>query len=264
MKTNSLAYREKWQDPDFNKLFSGFKQFILPAELESGRYYAELVSRHLPDQVKVLDLGAGDGLVSLAFLEQLSQYKQISDYAAIDISKESLKALKAKQEEFKGYAGQVNFLGADATSFIPVTRPNLIMAFHSWYGISFQQIPRYLSFLEPDGVLAILLNSKNSIALDLTAQFVEPVDSAEALIEWLDANNIYYTRHPVICQQLKRSDFLANTNINPKGEIFFRYLLRRVTGNLDDITNYLHQKPEFYFQIPQELIILKKEWLKNS
>lgn len=259
MKTRSLAYREKWQDPEFNKLFIGFKQFILASEIEAARQCAEIISQQLPDQIQVLDVGAGDGLVSLAFLETLSRHRKISGYIATDISQELVKLLKSKREDFKRYSESVNFLWADATDFRPIISPHLIVAFNSWYGISFQQIQRYLSFLEPGGSLAILLNSKDAITIDLTIEFVESMYSAEDLIEWLNENNVSYTHHQIISQRLQRSDFLSNVTINPKGELFFRYLLRRVKGSLEDIVTYLYQKPELYFKIPQEWIVLKKQ-----
>lgn len=259
MKTKGLIYREKWQDMKFNKLFIGFKHFISASEVECAQQCAEIIIQQLPDPIHVLDLGAGDGIVSLGFLEALSRSRQVSSYMATDFSTELVKILRSKKKDFKRYTEDIRFGWEDATTFIPSTRPHLIVAFNSWYGIPFREIPRYLSLLEPGGILAILLNSRDSITLDLTVQFKEPMYSVDDLVEWLNSTKLFYTRHKVVSQHLQRSDFLRNITLNPEGEVFFRYLLRRIDGSLEDIVPYLYLKPELYFKIPQELIVLEKQ-----
>jgi SAM-dependent methyltransferase len=259
MKTKSLVYREKWQDPEFNKLFIGFKEFISASEKECAGQCAEIIAQHLPEQIRVLDLGAGDGTVSLPFLEMLSRHRQISSYTAIDISAELVKILNSKMADFKKYSNEVHFQYADATQFIPATRPHLIVAFSSWFGLPLSEISRYLSLLEPGGTLAITLSSKASITIDLTIQFVEPMRSSEDIIEWLEANKLPYTQHQIVSRRLERTDFVNGKDTQPKAETFFRYLLRRPKGSIGYVVPHLQRKPDLYFKTPKDLVILKTQ-----
>jgi hypothetical protein len=255
-----LKYKEKWQDAEFNKLFIGFKQFISISEQDCARRCAEIIAPQLPDQdIQVLELGAGDGTVSLAFLEALSKYRSISSYTGIDLSEKLVVILKSKKENFRQYAQEVHFDCADATTFGSPTSPHLVVAFCSWFGIPFQEILRYISLLEANGVLAITLSSVNSITIDLTNEFVEPIRSSEELLEWLKSIEIAYTRHEIISRCLEREDYLDEANINPMAESFFRYLLRRPEGTIEHIIPYLNQKPDFYFKTPKDLILLKEQ-----
>jgi hypothetical protein len=133
------------------------------------------------------------------------------------------------------------------------------VAFSSWFGIPITEIWRYFSLLEPGGTLAIALSSKESITIDLTIRYVEPMRSSEEIMEWLESNNIYYTQHKVISRRLERHHYVNDKATNPEAETFFRYLLRRPTGAIDDIVPYLHQQPDHYFKTPKDLILLKKQ-----
>jgi len=263
MKTKGLVYREKWQDLGFNKLFIGFKHFISSSEVECAQQCAEIIAQQLPDPIHVLDVGAGDGTVSLAFLEALSQSRQVSSYTAIDISKELVKMLNSKKEAFKRYSENIRFSQEDATTFIPARRPHLIVAFSSWFGMPIQEISRYLSLLEPGGMLAITLSSKASITIDLTIEYVEPMRSSEEVTEWLEAQEIYYVKYKIVSRDLERSNFLSGKNTHPEAETFFRYLLRRPLGAIGYIVPYLDQKPDLYFKTPKDLIILKEQELES-
>ena len=252
-------YKEKWQNSEFNQLFIGFKQFILPFEEECAHQSAELIAPQLPSRdIQLLDLGAGDGNVSLFFLEKLSEYKRLTHYTAIDISQELALILQSKEEIFKQYTQEVSCDCADILNFTPSIRPHLIIAFNSWFGVPFEEIRRYLALLEPGGILAIMLASKDSITIDLTAQFVEPIQSVEELLNWLIDEKFAFARYPLASRRIERSNFFQDSTINPAGEIFFRYLLRRTNSTLDDIIPYLKQKPELYFRMPKDLILLKK------
>lgn len=259
MKTRSLIYREKWQDPIFNKLFIGFKQFMSASEVDAAGQCAEIIAPQLPDQIHVLDLGAGDGTVSLAFLEALSRHKQILSCTAVDISKELVEILNSKKEIFERYAENVYLLQEDATTFVPPTQPHLIVAFSSWFGIPIPEISRYLSLLESGGLLAIALSSKESITIDLTIRYVESMRSSEEIMVWLESNKIYYNQYKIISRLLERHHYVNDIATNPEAETFFRYLLRRPTGAIEDIVPYLHQQPDHYFKTPKDLILLKKQ-----
>jgi SAM-dependent methyltransferase len=256
---STSSYKEKWQDPKFNDLFIGFKQFIATSEEKCAGQCAEIISQQLPNQIQVLDLGAGDGTVSLAFLETLSKYRQVSGYTAIDVSEELVKILNSKKKRFEQYSTDTYFLQADGTTFIPSIRPNLIVAFSSWFGIPLPEISRYLSILEPGGILAITLSSKASITIDLTIQFVEPMRSSEDIIEWLEVQKINYTKHEIISPCLERQDFINGKDTNPKAETFFRYLLREPENNINYIVPYLHTKSDLYFKTPKDLLLIEKQ-----
>lgn len=257
--TETLKYKAKWQDSEFNKLFIGFKAYILSSEEACARQCAEIIAPQLPDRdVRVLELGAGDGLVSLAFLEVLRSYRRIAGYTAIDISPELVMTLESRVKDFKKYADEVGIECADAAHFVPAHQPHLIVAFNSWYGIQTHTAQRYLSLLAPAGLLAIVLSSRDSITIDLTTEFIEPMYASEDLYEWLKDAGISLVQHEkIVSQHLQKSSFLQGESLNPKGEIFFRYLLRRPEGSLDDIIPYLLQKPELYFKVPQDLMILR-------
>jgi SAM-dependent methyltransferase len=256
---SSVSYVQHWNDPRFNKIFLGFKAYIFTAEKQFATKVAEAIHQYLPSKpLAILDVGAGDGIVSLAFLENLSQYCQVGTYTGFDISPDLTEILASRKNEFNDLVGQFSCFQADASSFESRDQFDLIVSFNSWYGIPFTQVRKYQEMLSKGGVLAILLNSKQSITVDLTRQFIEPMTTAEDLEGWLQQNNISYTTLGLRSKLLSKSNFISDGNLITAAEPFYRYLLRRISGSLGDISWYLDQKSEQYFQIPQKLFVILK------
>jgi len=254
----ALTYKEKWQDPVFADLFLGFKALILPAEREVvGRCADIIVSRLASTRVRVLEVGPGDGRVALAFLARLRHHVAVASYVAIDISPELVAILRRQEAAFLQYSESWEVKCADATHFVPRQPPDLVVAFNSWYGISFEEISRYFAMLQPGGLLAIVLSSREGITSDLTNTFAEPKHSAEDLITWLHTSHLPYSRFDIVSQRIGRADFVIGCAVQPKAEAFFRYLLRRPHGDFGDVLPYLSERSERYFNNPQVLILLQ-------
>ncbi len=152
------------------------------------------------------------------------------------------------------------FINADAASFHPRQFFDLIVSFNAWYGIPLEKIKYYRNFLNPDGCLILLLNSEQSITLDLTRTFVEKVLSAEELIAHLKDNKMSHTAIKVSNTSLSKSSIIQDNSIDQKAEAFFHYVLwgRNITS--EKVIAHLAPKREAYFQMPQYVVIIKRQY----
>jgi len=252
-------YKSRFQNPEFEKVFLGYKKYILRAEIEFSRKCAALIAPRLGySKVNILELGAGEGSVSLGFLQKFSKTKTIKKYTAIDLSPHLVDLLEKKENHFKRYVQDVYFECFDAEEYKPREKYELILALNSFYGISFTVIPRLFPHLQTEGIIAVLINSQNCLTLDLTRKFSEPMASAEDFIGWLDRKNIHYKVYDLKTKRLSKKDFILENKLNPSAELAFRYLLRRIHEPLEGVFEYLSKKSEGYFEIPQKLVLISK------
>lgn len=257
MDEKSRRYASHWSNVGFQKIFLGFKKFILRAECDFAQQCARIIKKQIKrTKVDILEIGAGDGVVSQAFLTELATYKLIQHYTAFDKSKTLVDILRRRRTSFMHYSKKPEFFCEEAEHFIPNQMYDLIIAFNSWYGISLKEVQRYAGYLRPRGILCILLNSKQSITLDLTAHFVEKVLTAEDMISWLTKNCIRHKVFSMRSNAMSKNDFISKNVLQRKALSFYRYLLRKPQGSLFYIIEYISRKQVGYFQIPQKLIII--------
>ena len=260
----AARYAGRYGDPGdpISALFSGFKRVILESELETARACAKALPQY-SSPARILEIGTGSGEVSEAFLKELALFtgKKADYYAGLDISPSLVEKCSARILALQGCAERAKCVVGDGAVYddFPQPAPNLITAFNSWYGIPFSAIPRYVERLTPEGTLAILLNSEESVTLDLTRRFSDPMVAAEDLMAWLEIENVPYRADKIESTLLYKDTFLeADGSIRQKTEVFFRYLLRRPIGDLVDAEDYLGSKPDEYFRIPQFFITISK------
>jgi len=250
-------YKQHFQDSEMEGLFLDFKKYYLDVDKEIANKCMSLLSKFLTtDQVDILDIGAGDGSVSLSCVESLSREKDIGKYVGVDISQKLVDLLEEKRKEFQKYVKQTSFECFDVDHFESKQSFDIVLAMNSFYGISFGVITDLLHSLKPQGIIAILLNSENNLTIDVTRNFVEPIMSGEDLIDWLHSKNIKHTAFDVDSDLIGRDDYLSGRRINKSCEPVLRYILRRPKGSLNDIVEYLLDKPDTYFQAPQKFIVI--------
>lgn len=257
--TSTLTYKKHFLDGTLSSLFCGFKQFLQQSEQQAAAICAKTLLPSLSSNaLRILDVGAGDGAVSLAFLQTLLQSARISvlQYVAIDVAPDLVTAFLRLTPGFTELRVNPKAHCADATSFCPADSPDLIVAFNSWYGVPFEEIQRYRTMLAPKGILAITLSSRSSITTDLTTHFVEPVVVSEDLEDYLISVGLSYRKQRIYSQILTKHNYVKEGMLVAHAKPLFRYLLRRPTGMLHDIVPYLESKSENYFQVPQDLFVI--------
>ena len=258
--SNDLVYKEHWGDPRFREIFFRFKDFVLDIDKDFAKQSADLIIPYLSqNKIDILEIGPGNGLVTLSFLERLTGYTEVRNYTGVDVSQEFIDLLESKRDQFKKFCqGRIVFECADASIYEIKKEADLIVAFNSWYGIPFEKVDDYLRALRSRGVLAILLNSRYNITTCLTREIAgENIIVSEDLNEWLSKRRVKHQRY-VLYSFTNREDFLNKKGLNPKAEFFYRYMLRRIDQPLSDIFEYLAKKTDNSFRLPQELIIIKK------
>lgn len=252
-------YRDRFKNPEFGRIFIGFKNYILDEEIDSAKKCASIILPHLEKSpLDLLELGAGEGSVSLGLLKEISKTHSINEYTAIDINSDFVNLLEKKRKQFKKFSQRVNFESSDARTYRLRKNYDAILSLNSFYGMPFKGILKFVSHLKTNGLIGILLNCEDSLTLDLTRKFVESMVSVEDLIKWLERQNIQYKTFNLMSNVLSKKDFVLQKELNPSAEFVYRYLLRRVHEPLDEIFKYVSKKPEKYFKIPQKLILIFK------
>ncbi len=250
-------YRNHFKKREFGKIFIKHKEFTLEADMDFTKECMSIISKKLnQNPIDVLEIGPGDGKISICFIQTISTRKKIHNYLGLEISPGFLKVLKSKQKALEKYSDIVRFKLKDATKFSTKQKYDLIVAFNSWYGIDFNKIPYFLSILKNNGIMSILLNSEKNITIDLTRKFAENIISSEDFCDWLDRKKIKYKSHRLISKVLSRKDFIRKNKLNPKAEFFYRYMIRKSTGSIEDIYELLSKKSDYSFRLPQDLIVI--------
>ncbi len=248
----------KWTNAMLTSLYSPFKTFTQPFDDMDVRLCANVLGSRLPPRnLRILDVGAGDGSTSLSFLRNISEHRRIISYTAIDISPHHTKALKNLSASFLQHADHIRIQLADIARYRPSGAFDAIVSFHSWYWIPFGQLVRYLSFLRSGGLLCLLLTRQTSISNDVISRFRGSSLSSDSVKKWLSEHHIPFSSQFCSRPVLGRNDFFLNGKMRKQAEPFFRYILRRPVEPLDDVAAYLSKKPLSYFrQKPTELILI--------
>lgn len=256
----SDIYKNHWHNQKHLDAFIAFKNFTLKSEEDFATQCAQILAKAVPQElIKLLDIGVGNGLVTNYFLTELSKYKTISHYLGIELSSDFAEQALKKLEHFKPIL-PFEILNADALTFEPEPNIDLIIAFNSWYGIPFERIVDFRRALTSSGVFAVLLNSESNLTIDVTSKFKpeEIVLSSEQLMRWLDSQGINYKSHLITTKFTTRDKFLDADSLKQESIGFFEYLLRGEIENPQAIANYIKDKPEAYFNLPQHLVVISQ------
>lgn len=255
----SEIYGKHWDDKEFVDTFITFKNFTLVAEKEFAHLCSEIIVGPVPKPtVSILDIGTGNGVVSKYFIEKMLSLTSIASYIGIDIANHLTELTRTELLEHS-HTFSLTLQTADALTYEPPSKQDIIVAFNSWYGIPFDQIKVFRSHLTEGGVLAILLNSEQNLTIDIADKFKqeESVISSEMLMDWLTKAAIPFSAHFVTSQLFSSANFLNENGIVPEALDFLRYILRNDVSKISEITEYLKTKPEQYFKLPQHLVLIK-------
>lgn len=245
---------------DFIKAYKGFKQFIKKPEKKFVDHITGIIKKNLlvknENKLVMLDIGGGDGKVSVPILRTLSKDRHIN-YHYIDVSGLQLNAFRTsasrlnnvsfhlKRKSWQAYKTKVKF--------------DLIIALNSWYGIALEYIPKLKILLKPNGIAILSIGSKESISQDIPL-FIgeEKILSSEDILDYLRQNKIAFRRY-ILKSNTTVLDFLEGDNIRKEAKSFFRYLLRGKyiprTAIIDRLKSKRRNK--IYFSFPQHTFILK-------
>lgn len=183
----SLEYSYCWAQPSYYQFpFLPFKQAVALIEDELYREVSAIVSGYidLRKYNSILDIGCGDGCCTSTFIEELN-LKRFS-YLGIDINSSALKLCNRKLGEL----GSSNFLCVDINTFSLQKEWDVILAFNSVYGISFNTLGSLISRLKPGGIFVILVNSNWGIFSKLASVNGREV-ICDSHIKWFLERNGY-------------------------------------------------------------------------
>lgn len=245
---------------NFIKTYRGFKQFIKKTEKKFIDHIIGIIKKNLlvrnENNLVILDIGGGDGKVSMPILRALSKDRHIN-YHYIDVSEVQLNSFRSSASKLNNATFHLKRESWQA--YKTKTRFDLIIALNSWYGIPIEYIPKLKVLLKPDGISILSIGSRKSISQDIPL-FIgrEKILSSEDILDYLKQNKLAYRRY-VLEVDTTIHDFLEGDNIQKAAESFFRYLLRDRYIPRTAITKRLKSKRgnKTYFSFPQHTFILK-------
>jgi SAM-dependent methyltransferase len=246
-------YKKHWSESNTGKDFIGFKQFIKKAEEDIVAQVGEhIISSLNKKKIDVLDVGPGEGSLSIQLVSQLSNSHEVSSYTGVEISDEMIKALESKKDKFAENAHKLNLIHGDAEEVSYSQSFDLITSLNSWYGLAPEAVKRLKQNLSGNGLLAILISSRESITVDLTEQFADSMFAAEDLKDWFNKSGVGYEEVKLTSDEFSKSQFLEKSE---KRTSFFNYLLRD-DYEVEQIEQYLESKPDEYFRLPHSLFMI--------
>lgn len=196
----SLEYSYCWAKPSYYQFpFLPFKQAVALIEDELYREVSTIVSGYIDvcKEYSILDIGCGDGYCTSIFIKELNL--QRFTYLGIDVNSSALYLCNKKL----GKLWPSDFLCVDINTF-PLKREwNMIIAFNSVYGISFNTLSYLISRLRPNGILALIVNSHLGIFSKIASANRRRV-ICDSHVKWfLESNgyayDLYYIKRE-LCQ----------------------------------------------------------------
>lgn len=269
--TKQKTYTELFDDPPFIALFTAFKKFMLPFETPMIQTIAEILTPSLQPNIKILEIGFGDGQITNLFLRFLAKTKTITSYSGIEPSSSLYEPgrLNIRQCFEERVIGNFysNIIAAEQYNRKFFRSFDLIISINSWYGIAYDEILRYTTALNEGGVLAIFISLEDSLTTFLTNQLsdnTEMVNTAEDIEAYLQEQSIGFTAHQIYALLGRENFFMESFEsrdkwmIKPEAEGFFRYMLRKQEGEIDSLLANVPVLQDRYFQCWEKLIVIKK------
>lgn len=155
-------YTQLWSSDEFyDERHRRFKCDI--AEMED--YLVAQVARTIRNDITVretsdvLDLGCGTGRLTKALLDRLGVMSP--KYTGVDCNKRILAehVLKSRAE----CDLSVDLVNEDMNAYVPGRRFDIIVSLNSWYAMRCDGFETMLGFLQKNGILVILMNSRDGI-----------------------------------------------------------------------------------------------------
>ncbi|MEI6810616.1 MAG: class I SAM-dependent methyltransferase [Candidatus Nomurabacteria bacterium] len=255
--SKSPSYTELWAEKNLAKLYAGFRTVLNPGEVGIAAEVADIIenTNQLPQTVNMLDLGAGSGESTLRIVKKLSEKHNIV-YHGIDVSEEQRTSFRLKAS---GLPDNVDINSYQITSWENFT-PNkydLIISYHSWYGITGDDsILKLRDSLTPNGSAYVLLSFNKSLALLAMQHNGEKTYAADDFINDLNRLGVPFEEKEFGDASLNRDSFIKDGKLTKTGKDFLGYLYRRpIDDGLEKIIiPWINTLPDEAFSAPGAMI----------
>jgi|GEM_PF-1990280 hypothetical protein len=267
------SYQKTWKENQLVELYDKFRRFIDPAEKEYIKILISEIEKHCRahkmDSIRILDIGAGAGHSTVPILASLSKKFKI-EYDYLDVSSNQKQEFIKEVKDNKLQKILGDFWITSWEKFSGGKKYDLILSYHSWYGITDWQSPRnntllkIKKYLTKNGMGAIVINSRNNITQDIVLERGEKIVSSENLLEAMKSLDIFFLKKPLYYFNFNKSTFLTGEKIKRSAYGFFGYLYRKPFGEMGKLEkeklmrNLLNRKDDCYFKIPCDLIEIFK------
>ena len=160
---NKLArrYTRRWQTCNCYASFGEFKRTIKKGEdALISQTVSHVATRldHSKEMVRVLDLGCGNGELTVSFLAALGV--QRFSYTGVDCN-----AVMLEQHALKNGPrnGPCILVETDMNAYSPSGSFDLIVSFNSVYSLLAENVTRFANYLYPSGLYILLMNSREGL-----------------------------------------------------------------------------------------------------
>jgi FolB domain-containing protein len=242
---------------DFNSSFIEFKQKIF----ESDKELLEEVSNKLAsfvsakNQISILDVGCGDGSISTLLYEEFNKLAKVTNYYGIDISPTLINKFHQSLDDSNLFTLGVG--GASNLETLQISNFDLILAFNSWYGLTFDLVEKYISQMKQNSKLVVVLNSPNNIFSILTKITGESIMDSSKFQKYLEIKNIPFEKHDFVSTKIGKNLYFNDNGITDIAKHVIEYNTRmRKAGDIDNILGYFEDE---CFRNPNTFFVISKE-----
>lgn len=255
--TKVPSYTELWAKMDLAKLYAGFKHVLEPGEVVLSLEIADKIenSNQLPQTINMLDVGAGGGESTLRIVKKLSEHHNIV-YHGIDVSEEQRTSFRLRASTLPNNVDTSSYKITSWEDFTP-NQYDLIIAYHSWYGITGDDsILKLRDSLTANGSAYVLLSLNKSLALLAMEHNNEKAYGANDFEKDLTRLGINFEVEEFTDTNLNRDSFIQNGKLTKIGKDFLAYLYRRpIDDDLEKIIiPWIKTLPDEAFSAPGAMI----------
>lgn len=251
------SYTELWAEKNLAKLYAGFRAILKKGEDELSLKIAEGIERdaQLPETVNFLDIGAGGGESTLRIVKKLSEKHNIV-YHGIDVSEEQRTSFRLRASTLPNNVDINSYQITSWENFTP-EKYDLIIAYHSWYGITGDDsILKLRDSLTENGSAYVLLSLDKNLTNLATQQNGEKTYGADDFKNDLTRLGIAFEEEEFFDANLNRNSFIKDGKLTQVGKDYLAYLYRRpIDEDLEkSIIPWLSTLPDEAFTAPGSMI----------
>jgi FolB domain-containing protein len=241
---------------DFNNSFQEFKQKILESDSELLKLVSENLSSFVKqkNEISILDVGCGDGSISTLLYEEFNKHSKVSNYYGIDISATLINKFHEVLDDPNLFTLDVG--GASNLETLQISNFDLILAFNSWYGLTFDLVEKYLFKMKKDSKLVVVLNAPNNIFSVLTKITGESIMDSTKFQKYLEVKNIQFEKYDFVSTKIGKDLYFDQNGITDIAKQVIDYNTRmRKSGDLENILQYFESE---CFQNPNTIFVIGK------
>ena len=222
------SYTELWAEKNLAKLYKAFRAVLEKGEAELSIKIAEGIERgaQLPQIVNMLDVGAGGGESTLRIVKVLSEKHNIV-YHGVDVSAEQRAAFLLRALTLPKNVDINSYQITSWENFTP-EKYDLIIAYHSWYGITGDDsILKLRDSLTENGSAYVLLSLDKNLTNLATQQNGEKTYGADDFKNDLNRLGITFEEEEFSDANLNRNSFINDGKLTQVGKDYLAYLYCR-------------------------------------